>query len=99
MGPEIPCQFNQKRGLTICAKWNTAQNQGGANHAADRCALAGESGILTVDTRRAWTKLSPRAPVGGEVFLFTSPLIERANRKLAQSHNSVVGQFESGVFP
>ena len=30
MGPEIPSQFNQKKHLIICAKWNTAQNQGGA---------------------------------------------------------------------
>jgi hypothetical protein len=72
-----------KKGLTICAKWNTAQNPGGAIHAADRCALDGESGTLIADSRRAWTKLSPRAPAGGEVFLLTSPLIERANRKLA----------------
>jgi hypothetical protein len=34
MGSEIPCQFNQKRGPTICAKWDTSQNQGGANQAA-----------------------------------------------------------------
>ena len=29
MGAEIPCQFNQKRGLTICAKGDNARNQSG----------------------------------------------------------------------
>jgi len=28
MDPKIPCQFNQKKGLIICAKWNTPQSQG-----------------------------------------------------------------------
>ena len=51
MGPETPCQFNQKRSLTICAKWNTFQDQGGANHAVDRCALAGESGSVNFPFR------------------------------------------------
>jgi hypothetical protein len=27
MGSEIPCQFNQKRGLTICAKWDISQTK------------------------------------------------------------------------
>jgi hypothetical protein len=46
MSSEIPCSFNQKRSLTICAKWDTSQNQSGADDAADRRALAGESGRL-----------------------------------------------------
>jgi len=31
MGFEIPCQFNQKRSLTICAKWDASQDLGGTN--------------------------------------------------------------------
>ncbi len=27
MGSEFPCQFNQKSAVTICAKWDTSQNQ------------------------------------------------------------------------
>src|SRR5258708_2759658 len=45
MDSEIPCAFNQKRGLTICAKGDNAQNQSGGDHAADQRALAGESSI------------------------------------------------------
>src|SRR5271165_6600264 len=36
MGSEIPCLFNQKRDLIICAKSYTSQNQSETNHAADR---------------------------------------------------------------
>src|ERR1700694_2567044 len=32
MGPKIPSQLNQKRGLTICPECDTSQNQSGANH-------------------------------------------------------------------
>jgi hypothetical protein len=35
-----------KKGLTICAKWDTSQNQGGAIHAADRRKLGRESGSV-----------------------------------------------------
>jgi len=47
MGSEIRCQFNQMRGLTICAKWDTSQNQSRANHAAEPSALGGEFGNAT----------------------------------------------------
>jgi hypothetical protein len=49
----IPYQFNQKKGLTICAKGDTAQNQSGADHAADQRALAGESSIGKWHTSRS----------------------------------------------
>ena len=35
-----------KKGLTICAKWNTSQNQRGAIHVADRCTLGRESASM-----------------------------------------------------
>src|SRR6202035_3071357 len=53
MGCEIPGQFKQKKGLTICAKGNNAQNHGGADDAADQLALAGESGIGKWHTSRS----------------------------------------------
>jgi len=58
MGSGIPRQFNQKSGLTICAKGDNAQTQSGADHVADQLALAGESGIGKWHTSRSLMGMS-----------------------------------------
>src|ERR1700676_1633099 len=73
MGSESPRQFNQKRGLKICAKGDNAQNRSGADHTVHQVALARESGIGKWHTSRSLlgtrlTTLHPRLLVGSPVL-------------------------------
>ena len=86
MGSEIPCQFNQKRGLTICAKWDTSQNQSRANHAADRSALGGESGNATYqDMAARLTILLPTLAEAGGPGSDGLKSMSRSSAKFPQS--------------